>query len=254
MAVGAPASAGFLGKNPLSPSCTPTMSTPTSTTSPQTDLCRYRCHEAELCGRRASRPAGGRRRPHQGTAYGSMDDGATIIELMNEAGYDRYSGQPRVRLRHGPRKGHHQGSGLPLCLLQLGGPAHRSARPARCQAVPRGGKWIAFVGITTPESFTKSTPAYFMNAKQTKYIYDILGGDDGRNCTTPSRRPSTRPRPWVQTSSSVWAIWALTRPPLPGPVRKSLPTPPALTPSSTATLTPSWRTNRSPMQPARLSP
>ena len=24
----------------------------------------------------------------QGTAYGSMDDGATIIELMNEAGYD----------------------------------------------------------------------------------------------------------------------------------------------------------------------
>ena len=24
----------------------------------------------------------------QGTAYGSMDDGATIIELMNAAGYD----------------------------------------------------------------------------------------------------------------------------------------------------------------------
>ena len=36
------------------------------------------------------------------------------------------------------------------------------------------------MGITTPESFTKSTPAYFMNAKQTKYIYDILGGDDGK--------------------------------------------------------------------------
>ncbi len=44
----------------------------------------------------------------------------------------------------------------------------------------RGGKWIAFVGVTTPETFTKSTPAYFMNAKQTKYIYDILGGDDGK--------------------------------------------------------------------------
>ena len=40
---------------------------------------------------------------------------------------------------------------------------------------------IAFVGITTPETFTKSTPAYFMNAKaQTKYIYDILGGEDGQ--------------------------------------------------------------------------
>ena len=41
------------------------------------------------------------------------------------------------------------------------------------------GTVVAFVGITTPESFTKSTPAYFMNASQTKYIYDILGGDDG---------------------------------------------------------------------------
>ena len=44
----------------------------------------------------------------------------------------------------------------------------------------RGGVRIAFVGITTPETFTKSTPAYFMNKAQTKYIYDILGGDDGR--------------------------------------------------------------------------
>ena len=39
----------------------------------------------------------------------------------------------------------------------------------------RGGVRIAFVGITTPETFTKSTPAYFMNKAQTKYIYDILG-------------------------------------------------------------------------------
>ena len=43
-----------------------------------------------------------------------------------------------------------------------------------------GGARIAFVGVTTPETFTKSTPAYFMNASQTKYIYDILGGDDGQ--------------------------------------------------------------------------
>ena len=35
-------------------------------------------------------------------------------------------------------------------------------------------------GITTPETFTKSTPAYFMNKAQTKYIYDILGGEDGQ--------------------------------------------------------------------------
>ena len=52
---------------------------------------------------------------------------------------------------------------------------------------PAGGKWIAFVGITTPESFTKSTPAYFMNAKQTRYIYDILAVTTAGSCTTPSR-------------------------------------------------------------------
>ncbi len=39
---------------------------------------------------------------------------------------------------------------------------------------------IAFVGITTPETFTKSTPAYFMDKSQSRYIYDILGGDDGQ--------------------------------------------------------------------------
>ena len=36
------------------------------------------------------------------------------------------------------------------------------------------------VGITTPETFTKSTPAYFMDKSQSRYIYDILGGDDGQ--------------------------------------------------------------------------
>ena len=42
------------------------------------------------------------------------------------------------------------------------------------------GNKVAFVGITTPESFTKSTPAYFMNEERTEYIYDILGGEDGQ--------------------------------------------------------------------------
>lgn len=37
---------------------------------------------------------------------------------------------------------------------------------------------IAFVGITTPESFTKSTPAYFQD-ENGNYIYGIAGGEDG---------------------------------------------------------------------------
>ena len=41
-----------------------------------------------------------------------------------------------------------------------------------------GGLKVAFVGITTPESFTKSTPAYFQD-ENGSYIYGISGGEDG---------------------------------------------------------------------------
>ena len=41
-----------------------------------------------------------------------------------------------------------------------------------------GGVKVALVGITTPESFTKSTPAYFQDDAG-NYIYGIAGGEDG---------------------------------------------------------------------------
>ena len=117
----------------------------------------------------------------QGTAYGSMDDVATIIELMNEAGYDIATlGNHEFDYGMARAKAIIKEADFPYVScnwvdLRTG----LRVLPA-VKLFPAGGKWIAFVGITTPESFTKSTPAYFMNAKQTKYIYDILGGDDGR--------------------------------------------------------------------------
>ena len=44
----------------------------------------------------------------------------------------------------------------------------------------RGGRILAFIGVTTPETITKSTPAYFMDAGQNEFIYGIDGGDDGQ--------------------------------------------------------------------------
>mgnify|MGYP000827947291 CR=1 FL=1 len=117
----------------------------------------------------------------QGTAYGSMDDGAAIIELMNEAGYDVATlGNHEFDYGMARAKAVIKEADFPYVScnwvdLRTG----LRVLPA-VKLFPAGGKWIAFVGITTPESFTKSTPAYFMNAKQTKYIYDILGGDDGQ--------------------------------------------------------------------------
>ena len=117
----------------------------------------------------------------QGTAYGSMDDGATIIELMNEAGYDLAT------------PGNHEfdyGMARAKAVLREADFPYVSCNWVDLRTgfnvLPsvkfffEGGRKIAFVGVTTPETFTKSTPAYFMNDAQTKYIYDILGGEDGQ--------------------------------------------------------------------------
>ena len=117
----------------------------------------------------------------QGTAYGSMDNGATIIELMNEAGYDLAT------------PGNHEfdyGMARAKAVLREADFPYVSCNWVDLRTgfnvLPSvkfffvGGRKIAFVGVTTPETFTKSTPAYFMNDAQTKYIYDILGGEDGQ--------------------------------------------------------------------------
>ena len=117
----------------------------------------------------------------QGTAYGSMDDGATIIELMNEAGYDLAT------------PGNHEfdyGMARAKAVIQEADFPYVSCNWVDLRTgfnvLPSvkfffvSGRKIAFVGVTTPETFTKSTPAYFMNDAQTKYIYDILGGEDGQ--------------------------------------------------------------------------
>ena len=120
----------------------------------------------------------------QGTAYGSMDKGATIIKLMNATGYDLAT------------LGNHEFDyGMEGCLnaIRWANFPFVSCNFAKLDPATGkvtgnvldsykifevGGKRIAFVGITTPESFTKSTPAYFQNEKG-EYIYEIAGGNDG---------------------------------------------------------------------------
>ena len=117
----------------------------------------------------------------QGTAYGSMDDGATIIELMNEAGYDLATpGNHEFDYGMARAKAVIQEADFPYvsCNWVDLRPGFNVLPSVKFFFV--GGRKIAFVGVTTPETFTKSTPAYFMNDAQTKYIYDILGGEDGQ--------------------------------------------------------------------------
>jgi len=119
----------------------------------------------------------------QGTAYGSMDKGETIIALMNAAGYDaatlgnhefdygmdgrinvtdNWANFPYVSCNFYNEKDGVKGEAVlpPYVIFEL------------------GNEKVAILGITTPESFTKSTPAYFQDENGT-YIYGISGGEDG---------------------------------------------------------------------------
>ena len=117
----------------------------------------------------------------QGTAYGSMDDGATIIELMNEAGYDIATlGNHEFDYGMARAKAAMKEAAFPYVSCNWVDLRTGLKVLPSIKIFTIGGARIAFVGVTTPETFTKSTPAYFMNASQTKYIYDILGGDDGQ--------------------------------------------------------------------------
>ena len=119
----------------------------------------------------------------QGTAYGSMDDGATIIKLMNEAGYDLATpGNHEFDYGMDRAKAVMKEADFPYIScnwmdLHVGLPVPVLSD---IKMFTIGGARIAFVGVTTPESITKSTPAYFMDKKQSRYVYDILGGEDGQ--------------------------------------------------------------------------
>ena len=118
----------------------------------------------------------------QGTAYGSMDKGESIIALMNAAGYDVAT------------LGNHEFDyGMSGCInavewadfSYVSANFYHESNGARGDNVLAGyaifdcgDEKIAFVGITTPETFTKSTPAYFQD-DEGKFIYGISAGDDG---------------------------------------------------------------------------
>ena len=119
----------------------------------------------------------------QGTAYGSMDKGKTIIDLMNAAGYDLatlgnhefdYGQEGRINITDSWAK-------YPYVSCNF----YKMADGVRGENVldsykifEVGGQKIAIVGVTTPETYTKSTPAYFQD-ENGNYIYGIAGGTDG---------------------------------------------------------------------------
>ena len=107
----------------------------------------------------------------QGAAIGTLSKGELIVDIMNEVGYEVIT------------LGNHEfdyGMARALELMEL-----QEAEVVSCNftdlvkndlvyepytIVDYGNAQVAYVGITTPETFTKSTPTYFQDASG-NYIY-----------------------------------------------------------------------------------
>ncbi len=115
----------------------------------------------------------------QGSVYSALSNGEDMIKIMNATGYDLAT------------LGNHEfdyGQQQVFKLMDLANYDYVSCNfynvsdnslvLAPYKVLEAGDLKIAFIGITTPETITSSTPTYFQDADG-NYIYGIYSGDDG---------------------------------------------------------------------------
>lgn len=116
----------------------------------------------------------------QGDVIGALSKGDYIIDIMNAAGYD-------IAI-----PGNHEfdfGMDTFLTLVSKANATYISAnflgsdgksvfKPYEMKTY--GDKKVAFVGISTPESITKSTPVFFQD-ENGNYIYSFCDGNNGKD-------------------------------------------------------------------------
>lgn len=117
----------------------------------------------------------------QGDIYGAMDEGATVLSIMEKTGYQLAT------------PGNHEFDYGVIEFLKL---AESAAFPyvtcnfhqvdgsetifSDSKVFEIAGKKVAFVGVTTPETITSSTPVYFQD-ENGEYIYSIDGTKDAKD-------------------------------------------------------------------------
>lgn len=116
----------------------------------------------------------------QGAPIGTLSDGGYIVDIMNYVGYDFAIpgnhefdyGMPRFLELAGKMK-----CGYYSCNfmnLATGTPVL-----APYKMFTYGDTQVAFVGVSTPESFTKSMPTYFQDANG-NYLFGFCEGENGQ--------------------------------------------------------------------------
>ncbi len=115
----------------------------------------------------------------QGSVATSLTDGQCMVDVMNAVGYDLAA------------PGNHEfdfgldrfleianGENTPYISANLWDKVNDKAVLPAYRILEAGGKKIAFIGITTPETLVKSTPTYFQN-EAGEWIYDFCNDETG---------------------------------------------------------------------------
>lgn len=113
----------------------------------------------------------------QGDVYGAFDEGESVIELMNACGYSLATpGNHDFDFGMNTFFNRIEEANYPYISCNFHAIAEGEDPLEANQIIAIGGKKIAFIGITTPETMTSSTPTYFQNEKG-EYIYTVDGVD-----------------------------------------------------------------------------
>ena len=117
----------------------------------------------------------------QGGSIGALTQGEAIIDIMNAVGYDL-----AIPGNHEFDYGMEQflnviveKANYPYISANFMDLTTRGTVFDPYVIIEAGTQKIAFVGLSTPESITKSTPTYFMNADNTEYIYGFCQDAQG---------------------------------------------------------------------------
>lgn len=116
----------------------------------------------------------------QGATIGALSKGANIVDIMNEVGYDVVTlGNHEFDYQMDQLKflTNFLESKVVSCNfidLKTNKAAFKSYTIKKY-----GNTKVAYIGIASPESITKSTPAYFQN-KKGEFIYDFCGDETGK--------------------------------------------------------------------------
>lgn len=119
----------------------------------------------------------------QGTEYGSLDKGATIIQLMNKAGFDlAVPGNHDFDYGMDTFLKRTEEADFPYLSCNFyhqsdGVRAERLLEPFH--AYHFGKEIVAFIGITTPETILNAAPAHFQDDRGS-FCYEISGSENGK--------------------------------------------------------------------------